>query len=475
MDSREILPETETLRFLLDSKSVDTQITGNHSTIERFLRYNSHDDFEYVRTPDTVEAEILNDIEAYRVEKSPEENRQIIRWDSGGDTIHAGRYIPEIYERWVNEVDWKEPEVGADDLELVDLFSELIRRKDRYVNILVTSNPSILKNRRLLEYQIQHHRQGRMHVMTPSEASELAGIYMRRNNDFIFYSRHDRVSTYEIDFTLWYWALPRVFIQHFHADEYISSMLDRFESLLIGIDKLGEQYYRGTGNHTDLLTRYHFNNGISLLTGICDVLALHTRDKYNLQIPDKDTNLRTGGYPLLKELRNHNQKAWQHVQDHHEIIELLHTVRNDIIHQSGIIKRGPGFSFREHSETIEWQSQTIWMDTLDKDDRERFRKYYVQIDDPVQEYDPVTRWGVFTSYEGSPSINRHTQIEPYRFLKQATKELAEFADEYLRLLGHPNRLKTSADSGSVKKRDVKRIAEHGLFPLLDDIDPRYIP
>ena len=472
MDSRDILSKTERIRFLLDTVSLDTLAETESSTLERFLRYNNHDAFDFLRTPVESEYSLLVDIESFQIEKDTEESRQIVKWGSMNGNVHVARYIPEIYERWVSDIDWNEPTVSVEDLELVDLFSELLQSRDEYIDILVTTNEPILKNRRLLEYRIRRHKEGRMYIMTPSEASELAGLLMRRNDDFIFYMPESGISSYEIDFTLWYWTLPRVFVQHFSADEagYLGSMLDRFESLFIGIDKLGEQYYRGTGNHTDLMTRYHFNYGISLLTGICDVLALHTKEKYNIEILDENTNLRTGKHPLLKELQEHNHEAWEYVHDNHAVIELLHTVRNDIIHQSGVIKRGPGFTFLEHGETTEWRSQTLWMEELDKTDREKFRKYYEQLDDIVEEYDPVTKWGVVTESDDVPEIYGHTQIEPYRFLKQATKEIADFTDEYLRLLNHPNRVQDSPDRGPASKSDVKRIVEYGLHPFLDGID-----
>jgi len=472
MDSREILPDTERIQFLLDTSSLDTLTEKEYATLEKFLRYRNHDEFDFLRTPGNSDYDLLDKIDPLQIERNREENKQIIRRGSENGGIHAVRYMPEIYERWTGEIDWNEPKVSIEDFELADLFSEMLHRRDKYTDILVTKKESILKNRRLLEYRIRRHKEGRMHIMTPSEVFEIAGIFMRKNNDFIFYMPESGVSSYKIDFTLWYWTLPRVFVQHFTSDEegYLGSMLDRFDSLFIGIDKLGEQYYRGTGNHTDLMTRYHFNHGISLLTGICDVLALHTKEKYDIEILDKNTNLRTGKHPLLKELQEHNQEAWEYVHDNHAIIELLHTVRNDIIHQSGVIKRGPGFSFREHNETTEWRSQTLSMEELDKTDREKFGKYYQQLDDVVEEYDPVTKWGVVTEFDEPPEIHNHTHIEPYRFLKRSTKEIAHFVDEYLCLLNHHNRLEDPPDKGLISKGDIERIIEYGLHPFLHDFN-----
>jgi len=470
MDSREILPGAESIRFLLDSASLDKALSAEHSPLRRLLKYREYEDFEFFRTPNGAESEALNDIEAFEIEMADNEEMRTIMWKSEHHRFSSAvRYVPQIYEWKIEDVDWNEPEVTFNDLVLVDTFNDLIRNREWEVDILVTENPSILNNRRLLEYEFRRFENGRLHIMTGPEAAELAGIYMRSKDDFVFYTPSEGYSSYQIDFTLWYWTLPWLFIQHTVGNNgnRIGPLLDRFESLLYGIDQLGEQYYSGIGNHTDIRTRYHFNNCISLLTGICDTLALHTRDKYNIPLPDRRTNLRTGSHPLLKELREHNKKAWQFVHENHEVIELLHVMRNDIIHKSGVIKRGPGFSLREHNDTIDWESQSISLDTLKETKREKFRKYYESIDDSVQKYDPVTKWGVITLKDEQPQIYEHTQIEPYRFLKQATKEIAEFSDEYLRLLGHQNRLKSRSDSGAIKKHDIQRISNRGLFPLIE--------
>lgn len=476
MDSRDILSKTELIRFLLDTDSLNTQAYSEDSILDRFLTYKRYDGFEFRRTPSSTGYERLQNISSYQVKKDEEKNGRTLRWDSENPNAHGARYLPELYEHWAHETDWDEPNPTLSDLEFLDLFSEIIRRQDQYADILVTLNPAILKNRRLIEYQIRSHQRGRMHIMEPSEAVELAGIYMRERGDFLFYDPYDERHTYKIDFTLWYWTIVKIFVKHFTADEegLLGSVLDRFEFLFIGIDKLGGQYYRGTGNHTDRMTRYHFNYGISLLTGIFDSLAIHTRNKYNINILDKDTNLRTGNHPLLKELRTHNKQAWEYVHSNHEIIELLHVVRNDVIHQSGVIRRGPGYSYREHGETTEWKSQTLDMGELSESDRENFKKYYTSLNDSIQEYDPVTVWGVVTTGSEVAEITDRTQIEPYRFLKQATRYVVEFTDEYLRLLGHPNWMEGSLSHGPISERDIQYVVEQGLHPFLNELDPESI-
>ncbi|WP_152423919.1 hypothetical protein [Natronorubrum tibetense] len=475
MDSREILPNAQTVRFLLDTKSLNERLSRNPFPLERFLTYGEHSEFTYIRTPEKTAHNSLQNISSFELEIDMDRNQKIVRWGKSNQNISTIRYLPSIYDRKLEDIDWSEPEPNIDELNLVGLFSEFSRYDDNRADILVTANPSLLQNRRRIEYSFHRHEAGQMNMMSPSEAAEFAGIFMRENDEFIFYNPKDKCHSYSIDFSYWYWLLPRVFIHHFTIDDndYISSMFDRFQSLFICVDKMGKEYYCGTGNHTDLRTRYHFNNGISLLTGIFDVVALYTREKYDIGILDERTNLRTGGHPLLKELRVYNESAWEHVQRNHMIIELIHTIRNDIIHQKGVIKRGPGFSLRG-SEVSEWNSHTISLESLDKEDREEFRKYYEQFDDSIRKYDPVTQWGVIVPENETPKITPITQIEPYQFMKQSVKTVAKFIDEYLRLLDHPNRLKNLPDTGILSKNDIHYMADCGLFPLFEQPDVKSV-
>jgi hypothetical protein len=152
MDSREILPDTERIQFLLDTASLDTLTETEYAKLEKFLQYRNHDKFDFLRTPGNSDYNLLGSIDPLQIERNREKNKQIIRWGSENGGIYTARYIPEIYERWTGEIGWNEPRVSIEDLELADLFSEMLHTRDEYTDILVTKNESILKNRRFLEY-----------------------------------------------------------------------------------------------------------------------------------------------------------------------------------------------------------------------------------------------------------------------------------------------------------------------------------
>lgn len=467
MDSRELLPSAEKVLFVFDTQSLESELKKSNSTLEKLLYYKWNGEFEYLRTETPVESPILAELPSFQVTREPESNRLSVTFPSGqrATTSHSSEKINAIRNRG----DYFDPAPSTSELEFIEAADLVNRIKDSCV-IIITSSGSLLTNRRQIEFEFRTSPSQRIHIMSPKEVSEFAGIHMRSRNEFHYHLSHEQRGTFRVDLSLWCWCLSRIFIQHFTVDELLSSMLDRVDSLHLSIDYLGEQYYSGTGNNTDIRVRYHFNNGISLLSGIGDVLALHTREKLGVDLRDRVTTIRTGDNRLLKKLRENNRDAWMHVQKNHHFIELIHIFRNDIIHQSGVLTRGPGSSLKEVERTVEWESHAIELRNLSEKDRDRFRKYYNGIDDSVMEYNPMTKWGIITTKQNKPEINQTTQIDTYQFLKQATRTMYEFVDEYLRLLGYENSLAELPDDGVIGKDTVQMIAEHDLFPLLTERD-----
>lgn len=475
MDSREILSETETLRYILDTPSLDSDVSS-HSPLGRLLHFKWHEDFDFYRTPGESHSSQLNAIRSLEIDRNPEKNNLRITW---GDNTLKTRYYPDKHNDLAKRGDYISPKPQKKDVALVEIFDALTNTgKDYDQDILLTENRAIISNRRRLEYEFRRHDQKRLHIMKPREAVEFTGILSRSNNEFIFHppADNERAETFRIDRPLWCWCISRLILQHLKGgnSEYLGSLFDRFEGLIIGIDELGEQHYRGTGNHTDILVRYHFNNCVSILTGIGDVLALYTQDRYDIDLEEDRTTIRTGR-PLFKELRDENETLWQHIHSKHSFIEILHLIRNDIIHQSGVMSSGPGFTLKDAENTVPWKSHVISLNNLSKGDREAFRKYYDGMNDSVLAADPMTEWGIITTENESPKIGRHTHIASYQFVKKATSVMAEFVDEYLRLLGFSNQVKNLSDGGVLQRSTVETVAGKGLYPLIDDLDPSDLP
>lgn len=465
MDSRDLLRDKTLIRVLCDTKSLNDSNGIQYKHIEKLLYYKHYPYFQFIRTANDSPNKPLNHIEQISINQF-EEDINIEYWDEEGNTkttdkFHPLEYITQNIEDPIPISDSK--------LKRVNIFNRIREAKfENEESIFLTTDSEILNNRRRLESDITYSDEN-LNLMTPEEVAEFAGIFMRRNNDFVYYHSYEEGSSYTTGLTLWCWTLAKLFLHHASGRGYISSMVDRFESLFISIDKVGEQYYSGAHNESDILIRYHFNNGISLLTGITDVLALQARDDYGIDIDDRQTNLRTGDHPLLPQLREHNPDLYNYVHKNHHLIELLHTIRNDIIHRKGLMTRGPGVSIDEQWKS-NWNSQYIDLGNLDEDKSDMFGKYYSQFDDSIEEYDPVSNWGIVVIDSDEIEIYEDTLIEPYRFLKKAVYQMVEFADGFLDHLGEENRFEQLDDSGMVHKSDVKRIQNHDLFPLIEWFD-----
>ena len=477
MDSREILPNTTTIRYILDTKILDSYVSS-HAPLERLLHYNWHDSITVLRTPGQPQTPELNAIPAYTTQRIAETNQQEINLKDR-DTPIKTSYYPDRHQGIADRGDYNEPTPDIDDIELIDTFDIITNRRSQYdLDILLTENSAIVSNRRPLEYEFRGHDRKRLHIMTAREAVEFTGVYLRSNNEFPFYPPvdNDRNGTFSIDRPLWCWCISRLLVQHLSAgsNDYLGSLFDRFDSLVIGIDKLCEQHYRGTGNHTDILIRYHFNNCVSILTGIGDALALYTRDKYDIDIEDDRTNIRTGK-SLFKAIRDENEELWHHIESNHQFFEILHLIRNDVIHQSGVMTRGPGFTLTDGENTVPWKSHTIGLNNLSGDDIEDFRKYYNGMSDSMFSTDPMTEWGIVTTEDEIPEIRQYTHINSYQFIKKATATMAQFVDEYLRLLGFSNQIKMLTDDGILRRSTVETVAGEALFPLIDELDPDDLP
>lgn len=95
----------------------------------------------------------------------------------------------------------------------------------------------------------------------------------------------------------------------------------------------------------------------------------------------------------------------------------------------------------EGEDTISWKSRTIGLDNLSDDDREDFRKCYNGMSDSKLSTDPMTEWGIVTPEGEIPEVGQCTHIDSSQFVKKATATMAEFVDEYLRLLDFSNQLR----------------------------------
>jgi hypothetical protein len=258
----------------------------------------------------------------------------------------------------------------------------------------------------------------------------------------------------------WYWHLFRSLVPRYHVeadadDDYLRGFSIRFQNLLIAVDEIGYQYFQEPDNRTQLNVQYHFDNAISLITGVFDTLALKTAEKYAIDDIRKEfislSNNR--GRDFLDEVREANTDLRDHIADHMAYINLIYVLRPLVVHRGGYQD-----SLLEDADQG-WTAGVIPLDRFNEADRDAFERYYREIDDDPLPYDPLTEWGLYQTDWADAGY-----IEPYHFMKAAVKTLIQFANTYLQLLGYPDFIeqRRDDDQGATFIDTCDRIRQDGL-------------
>jgi hypothetical protein len=163
------------------------------------------------------------------------------------------------------------------------------------------------------------------------------------------------------------------------------------------------------------------------------------------------------------------------VLDNHQFVEILHILRNYVIHQSDVITRGPGSSLKDIPGATSWNMHAIALRNLPPKKRAHIKKYYNNLTDSDLPYDPVTEWGFWHTPGEDVEIHEGTFIDTYQFITRAVEEMVWFVDEYFQLFGYENQLKNLSSDGMLRPHTVRRVARNGLTSLLFDVNTDAIP
>jgi len=302
------------------------------------------------------------------------------------DTQSTFRYTDEMIEEKQKRLEDGGHVLSKNELQIVAVCRSLKELPFESSNgIYVTEKDVILRSRLALESEFAEGSETQLNIMSLDEAAEFLGLFMRYRDEFRIYPEEMNGDSMEYDLTVWCWTLPSIIIPH---RDGVKRLGERLENLIIGIDELGYQYYSGSDNSTNMKSQYHFNHIISLITGVFDLLAIHTRDKYELDIENRRTSIRTGG-ELFSEIHEINEELWGHIETHHHFVELIYVLRPLIIHRDGVMGNVQEVVVDDSS----WTSHYVGLNDLEERDREEFEKYYRHLDDELLDYDPLTKWG----------------------------------------------------------------------------------
>jgi hypothetical protein len=293
-------------------------------------------------------------------------------------------------------------------------------------SVYVTNEKRILKSRLLLESHVSPLGLP-LNIMSPQEASVLLDLFFKRRG---LYRISNKVRT--DDKWDWYSLSLESKVPHYRKgmNVMVDALAVRFRYALMALDEIGTQFYLGPGSDTVLSTLYHFGYLVSLVTGIFDNLALLTNTKLGINRCPPKVGLSGSRYKkLLKDVRKKSPEIGEHIAAYAPFMKLVYCLRNTIIHREGLARVGLDYK----SKDAKWKANFI-----DISSYPRARDYLKSCGDSASEFDPFTRWGFY-------EIGGEIYLEPFHFSASVVSRLAEFVDEYLKLLSFRTRRRISSE------------------------------
>jgi len=413
MDSRPILKKRTKLGILIDSKSFDKLLSeGDDANVETLLKYFRSDPFEFVRSPFDTSHDELEKVSEFIKKYDDKGNLSAI------ETVINKYYFPYQMQNIEEIGKFKHIEKEA----IVLTYIQALLNSPHDMNILITDDETLLKNRLWLESKVSGLPQGcYLNIVSVEGAKEIMDLFSKYQNKYYISRKHSCTEG------TWYGLSFLSKVPNFPVgnvgDPFLYAFSSRFIYLLMSLDEMGFQYYLGANNDTLNKIFYHFNYFISLMTGIFDSLAIITKKQYGLTFEGDNMESKISinpktGKAFVKALKKskRNPDLYEHINKYIAFMTLIYPLRNEIIHREMLPKKAPAFI----------GSNEKWVANFFKIDHDIIELLRL-CNDRTQEYEPITQWGRYKS---------HTDIflEPFHFAKSATKILITFSNKYLELL-----------------------------------------
>jgi hypothetical protein len=437
------------LWIFLESQSLNNFSLSNELEVRRILAHKNNDLFNFIRSTISAHSEILEGVS------------QTVTFSE-----RKGFNIIQIKNKDKPATECPEITFGFS-MEDIDIFSDKIFDKDRIdsdernlvlmifihltlirygvyrknIFVFVTQNKDLLEHREWLEKKL-----GKLNIMTVQEAVRYMDLYAKHESKYYAGPNHTLNKDY------WYWNSFRIKIPHYHVPtrenhesvHILEGFASRFKFLLLAIDEIGMQLY--FPKDRDIMTPYHFNYFLSLVTGIFDNLAIETKSKYNISF-DGDSNLMKislnskSGKDFLKEVKLKNPTLRMHIDTYDQFIELIFKLRHISIHREG---------FRD----MAYKDSTGISFFFEIKKEKAIHVLIRSCGDAPSEYDKFSNWGMFDN-------EFFVFLEPYRFVIAVTDLLINFCDRYLEIMGFGNYI-DSLSTGDQYKSELESFKESKL-------------
>jgi hypothetical protein len=427
---KNVLSKQGKLNILIDSESFDKLLSQKNKLAERLLEYSETKMFDLLRSPFDTKGHKLRRIAEFRKEYGKNNNLtglEITRKESRSliGFFYRMRDIDSVAARV-----YKKESLTANEKESVLLvFIQASLRQSGVTSdsdILVTENNTIVENRLWFE---SHFPGSPLNIATIDEALQFMDLFAKFRDTYYIasnftcnkgfwylFSFKTKLYNYQLPWSSVVYGLPLR-----NGQEMLQGFSNRFTDLLRAIDEIGFQYYLGVNNDTLDTMVYHLNYFITLVTGIFDSLANLSVAYYDLKIKGVDFDKEKGMYKItlrkkvgrdfLKQLEVKNHELFNFISGNEHFIELFYPFRERILHRERLQQSG----FEYYGSEGKWKANII---KIPLNVAEIIRQF-----DEEQEYEPVTKWGMYSVF-----------LEPFHFVRAATEKLIEFCNKYFELL-----------------------------------------
>jgi len=404
--------------LLIDSNSVDRMLSRSGRRQQALFTYINSSDLNFVRSPETVENNLVRQIVQFEKEYSADESLHSIKivGEKSSSEQFFGYKTEQMEE--IGRLIYNKKELNNEEWNSIELvFIHACLNGHSGLNILVTENEVLLRNRLWFEC---HFPGGTLNIMTLEEAAEIVDLFLKTRG------RYCVSCNYLLNKGYWYWLSFRTKVPFYNVgDPILDAFAQRFVFLLMSDDEIGFQYFSGVNNDTMDNAVYHFNYFILLTSGIFDSLAIRTFNQYKLVFKDSNNPSRISlcsenGKQFLKALREKHEVLRDHIHDYVDFIKVIYLLRDTVVHREGL--KQARFESRERDRN--WQVNFIRVPN-------ELVHHLRQCGDKREDYEPWTRFGVYRLHDT-------VYLEPYKFVKSSTLALSDFCSKYLQLLGFNN-------------------------------------
>jgi hypothetical protein len=265
-------------------------------------------------------------------------------------------------------------------------------------------------------------------IFDPEEAALFIDLFCKSHRKYMLYPQCFANKG------LWYTYSMRAKLQKFHVAwavnaysrnpqnmddrdvmEMMGSISNRMKDMLKAIDEIGTNYYAGSNNDTLADTIYHFNYWLTLYSGILDALAWTSLYRYNIP-PPNENKVSIKSKDVLDELDKRNPQLKEVLSKNRGIIDLVYDARNMVVH-------------REMLQRIRFTDRQLNLSLSMIKVNGEFLAH-------IKALQPLVPNGLNKAGLYELPLPVGFLLEPYRFVRFATRRFVDFLNLYVTTLDY---------------------------------------